>query len=110
MTDQQISAIINALRFANKISPLQKDILDTWNTLHRIPFDAVSAHKQILSNNINHPDIFLTISMEPGIVQKSTETLTKDDMIFTLRCQLEGLVAKEMATHANGNYTRVDYC
>lgn len=103
MTDQQISAIINALRFANEISPLQKDILDTWNTLHKIPFNAESAHKQIISNNINHPDIFLTISMEPGIVQKSAEALTQNDMIFTLRCQLDGLVAKEMATHGNVN-------
>ena len=101
MTDQQFSAIINALRFANEISPLQKDILDTWNTLHKIPFNAESAHKQIFSNNINQPDIFLTISMEPGIVQKSAEALTQDDMVFTLCRQLEGLVAKEMAIHGN---------
>ena len=101
MTDQQISAIINTLRFANEISSLQKDILDTWNTLHKIPFNAESAHKQIFSNNINYPEIYLTISMEPGIVQKSAETLTKDDMVFTLRRQLEGLVAKEMAIHGN---------
>lgn len=101
MTDQQISAIINALRFANEISPLQKDILDTWNTLHRIPFNAESAHKQIFSNNINHPDINLIISMEPGVVRKSAETLTQDDMVFTLFRQLEGLVAKEMAIHGN---------
>ena len=101
MTDQQISAIINALCFANEISPLQKDILDTWDTLHKIPFNTESAHKQIFSNNINHPDIFLTISIEPGIVQKSAETLTQDDMVFTLCRQLEGLVAKEMVTHRN---------
>lgn len=103
MTDQQISAIINVLRFANEISPLQKDILDTWNTLHKIPFNAESALKQIASNNFYHPDINLIISMEPGVVRKSAETMTQDDMIFSLHCQLDGLVAKEMATHANGN-------
>jgi len=101
MTDQQISAIINALRFANEISPLQKDILYTWNTLHKIPFNAESAHKQIASNNFYHPDINLIISMKPGVVRKSAETLTQDDMIFTLYLQLEGLVAKEIATHGN---------
>ena len=50
MTDQQISAIINALRYTNRITPLQKDILDTWDTLHKNPFDTDSAHKQILSS------------------------------------------------------------
>ena len=58
MTDQQISAIINALRYTNRITPLQKDILDTWDTLHKNPFDTESAHKQIVSNNESHPDIF----------------------------------------------------
>ena len=29
MTDQQISALINALRYTNQITPLQKDILET---------------------------------------------------------------------------------
>ena len=29
MTDQQISALISLLRFANQITPLEKDILDT---------------------------------------------------------------------------------
>ena len=96
MTDQQISAIINVLRFKNKITSLQKDILDTWNVLHMIPFDVESAHKQIASNNISHPDIFIAINAMPGIVQKSAETLTQDDMVFTLRRQIEGLVAKEL--------------
>ena len=60
------------------------------------PFDVESAHKQITSNNISHPDIFIAINAMPGIVQKSAETLTQDDMVFTLRRQLEGLVAKEL--------------
>ena len=99
MTDQQISAIINVLRFKNEISPLQKDILDTWNILHKVPFDAESAHKQIFSNNTNHLDICMAITAMPGTVYKSAETLTQEDVIFTLRLQLDGLIAKEMETH-----------
>ena len=37
MTDQQISALINALRYTNQITPLQKDILDTWDALQKNP-------------------------------------------------------------------------
>ena len=103
MTDQQISALIDVLRYTNQITPLQKDILDTWDELQKKPFDAESAHKQIFSNNISHPDIFMAISALPGVVQKTVETLTQDDMVFTLRRQLEGLFAKEMEGQFNGN-------
>ena len=39
MTDQQISTLINVLRFTNQITPLQKDILDTWDELQKKPLD-----------------------------------------------------------------------
>ena len=99
MTEQQISAIINFLCSKNTISPLEKDILDTWNILHKVPFDAISAQKQITFNNISYPDIFTVISVMPGIVRIPAEMLTQNDMIFTLRQQLDGLVAKEIETH-----------
>ena len=102
MTDQQISALVNALRYTNQITPLQKDILDTWAELQKKPFDAESAHRQIASNNFSHPDVFMTITAIPGIVQKSAMDLTQDDMIFTLHRQLDGLAAKEMGDQANG--------
>ena len=104
MTDQQISALIHVLRYMNQITPLQKDILDTWDELQKESFDAESAHKQIFSNNISHPDVFMAISAMPGIVQKTAADLTKDDMIFTLRRQLDGLATKEMEAHVNGNF------
>ena len=102
MTDHQISTLINALRYTKQITPLQKDILDTWAELQKKPFDAESAHRQIASNNFSHPDVFMTITAIPGIVQKSAMDLTQDDMIFTLHRQLDGLAAKEMGDRANG--------
>ena len=95
MTDQQISAIINALRYTNRITPLQKDILDTWDTLHENPFDMKSALKQIMSNDVSHPNILAAITAMPDVIQKPFHEVTHEDMIFNLQRQLEGLIAKE---------------
>ena len=67
MIDKRISALINVLRYSDNITPLQKDILDTWHELKKNPFDKDSAQKQIVSNNINHPDIFAVIRVSPAL-------------------------------------------
>lgn len=105
MTDQQISAFINILRFANQITPLQKDILDTWDALQKKPFDEETAHMQIVSNNVNHPELLAAISAMPDVIQKPFHEVTQEDMIFNLHRQLEGLVAKEMGAQINGNHS-----
>ena len=51
------SFLIDLLRLKQEITPLEKDILDTWNELQKNPFDMDSANKQILSNKISHLDI-----------------------------------------------------
>ena len=105
MTDQQISAFINILRVANQITPLEKDILDTWDALQKKPFDAENAQKQIISNNIHYPEVFAIISAMPDVIQKPFREVTQEDMIFNLHRQLEGLVAKETGAQINGNHT-----
>ena len=95
MTNQQISAVINAFRCTKQITTLQKDILDTWDTLHKNPFDTESAHKQILSNNIHYPELLAVICAMPDVIQKPFHEVTHEDMIFILQRQLEGLIAKE---------------
>ena len=102
MIDKRISALINVLRYSENITPLQKDILDTWHELNKSPFDKESARKQIISNNINHRDIFAVIQVLPGVVQKPFDAVTLEDMVFNLQRQLEGLVSKEMGDLANG--------
>ena len=104
MTDQQISAFVNALRYTNQITPLQKDIPDTWDALQKKPFDTEAAHRRIVSNNVNHPDLFVAISAMPDVIQKPFDAVTQEDMIFNLRRQLEVLAAKEMEAHINGNF------
>ncbi len=103
MNDKQIEILIDTLRASNNITPLQKDILDTWHELQKNPFDEGSAYKQIANNNFSHPDVFMAINAMPGVVYKPAETLTRNDIVFTLHHQLQGLVAKEMEARANGN-------
>ena len=105
MTDQQISALVNILSTKKTITPLQKDILDTWYEVRNNPFDKDSAQKQIVSNNIKHPDIYAAILVSPGVVQKPFDTVTQEDMIFNLNRQLTCLAAKEMEAHINGDHT-----
>ena len=45
MTEQQISMLINILRYADQITPLQKDIIDTWDTLQKRPFGFASGNQ-----------------------------------------------------------------
>ena len=103
MDNQQISVLINFLRYTNKITPLQQDILDTWDVLQKIPFDVEMARKRIFFNNVQHGDVFMAIYETPGVIAKAAETMTIDDMAFTLRLQLSGLVGKEKSGHRNGD-------
>ena len=43
--------MIEGLRQAKCITPLEKDILDTWNELQKNPFDRSAAQKQVVQNN-----------------------------------------------------------
>lgn len=94
MTNQKIQT----LRANKMITPLQKDILDTWDVLNEEPFDVTKAQAQMRSNNINYPEMISTIGSMPDTVYKTAEMLTEEDIVFTLQKQLEILVAKEMRT------------
>lgn len=96
MNNPQISILIATLRASKMITPLQKDILDTWDVLSEEPIDIQNAQAQMCSNNISYPDMIATIGSMPGVVYKSGSMLTKEDIRFTLEKQLEVLVAKEM--------------
>lgn len=95
MAGEQISVMINALRSMEKITPLQKDILDTWDTLQKNPFDETAARKQIVSNNYSHPEIALAVDAKPTTVQKRPEDITQLDLVYILQSQLEFLIVKE---------------
>jgi hypothetical protein len=96
-----IGVLIANLRAKKYITPLEKDILDTGNELNKVPFDMRSSLWQILSNEANHPDIFVAVSALPTTVQKPREQVTEADRRYILTKQLEFLAQKEMEAYGN---------
>ena len=96
MNNPQISILIATLRASKTITSLQKDILDTWDSLNEKPFDVAKAQRQMCSNNISYPEMIATIGSMPGVVYKTAQTLTEEDIVFTLEKQLEVLIAREI--------------
>ena len=94
--------LIDALRAKQYITPLEKDILDTWNELQKYPFDMNSAEQQVLSNDINHPKIAAMVTAMPTTVQKPREQITETDLRYLLTMQLSGLIEKEREVTRNG--------
>lgn len=93
--------LTDALRAKQYITPLEKDILDTWNELQKYPFDMKSAEHQVVSNNINHPEIAAVLTAMPTTVQKLRENITEKDLRYLLTTQLLGLSEKERVTTQN---------
>ena len=87
--------LIEGLRHAKYITPLEKDILDTWNELQKSPFDRSSAQLQIMQNNAKHPEIFAAITALPTTVVRPFDQVTESDIRYNLGKQLEALAVKE---------------
>ena len=83
------------LRQAKCITPLEKDILDTWNELQKSPFDRSSAQLQIMQNNAKHPEILSAIKALPITVVRPFDQVTESDIRYNLGKQLEALAVKE---------------
>lgn len=89
------SILIDFLKLKEEITPLEKDILDTWNELQKSPLDMDSSKKQILSNTISHPDIQAKVNALPTTIVKPSNQITEADNQYILQCQLVLLAEKE---------------
>ena len=98
-----IRELISKLMIKDEKTSIEKDILETWNELIKQPFDKESAHKQVVSNDSNYPDIFFTIAAMPSTVQlpKSYQP-TEADIKYNLQNQLILLAGKEWEAQLNG--------
>ena len=96
------SIMIEMLKQKKNITPLEKDILDTWNELQKYPFDMDSAEHQIISNDINHPKVAAMVTAMPTTVPKPREQITETDLRYLLTMQLSGLIEKEREETRNG--------
>ena len=74
---------------------MEKDILDTYNEIQKIPFDRNSAQTQILQNNEKYPEILAAITALPTTVLRPFDQVTESDIRYNLGKQLEALVSKE---------------
>jgi hypothetical protein len=97
-----VSLLIELLKQKKYITSLEKDILDTWNELNKVPFDMESSLRQILSNDANHLDISAAVNTLPTTVQKPRDQVTETDRRYILTKQLEFLAQKEMEAYGNG--------
>ena len=88
------SLLIAYLRQKQYITDLEKDILDTWNELQKSPFDRCSAQRQIMQNNVKHPEILFAIQVLPTTVVRPFDQVTESDIRYNLGKQLEALAAK----------------
>lgn len=92
----RIKILIELLRAKKDITTLEKDILDTWEELYKVPFDENSAKKQVNSNDRSYPEIFLTIAAMPTTIQRPKSYIpTEADIKYNLHHQLTLLAAKE---------------
>ena len=96
------SLMIEMLKQKQVLTPLEQDILDTWNELQKRPFSVSSANRQIVSNDINHPQIADAVAALPTTVQKPQNQITEEDLRYILNMQLSGLIAKETEVLSNG--------
>ena len=96
------SIMIEMLKQKKYITPLEKDILDTWNELQKYPFDMDSAEHQIISNDINRPKVAAMVTAMPTTVPKPREQITETDLRYLLTMQLSGLIEKEREETRNG--------
>ena len=87
--------MIEGLRQAKCITPLEKDILDTWNELQKNPIDCSAAQRQVLQNDAKYPEIFFAIKSMPTTVPRPIERMTEFDIRYNLENQLAALAAKE---------------
>lgn len=93
--------LIEMLKQKKYITPLEKDILNTWNELQKNPFDMNSAERQVVSNDINHPKIAAVVTAMPTTVSKPREQITETDLRYLLAMQLSGLIEKEREENQN---------
>ena len=96
------SIMIEMLKQKKYITPLEKDILDTWNELQKYPFDMDSAEHQIISNDINHPKVAAMVTAMSTTVPNPRDQITETDLRYLLTMQLSGLIEKEREETRNG--------
>lgn len=91
-----ISVLIDYLKSQKEITDLEKDILDTWDELQKIPFDGLSARQRMGKNYTSYPDIFVSASLATGEIAKPDNALSDEQVKGNLHWQLTMMAEKEL--------------
>ena len=91
---------MNISKHKDVLSDLEKDILSTINIYTANPFNRKEAERKISENNLRHPDIFIAISVQPGIENKPFDELTDMEIHQNLYLQIQAMRIKDTATQA----------
>ena len=83
------SLLFACLKEKEYLTNLEKDILDTWNEIQKVPFDRVSAQGQVIQNALKYPELLAVIIA----VYSSTQGTV--DIRDNLEKQLMVLLVKE---------------
>lgn len=100
--------LIAALKVKPYLTDLEKDILDTWNEIQKVPFDRVSAQWQVTQNALKYPELLAVIIAVYFSTQGTVDirdNLEKQLMVLLVKegCQLsqqaetdvEGITGKQ---------------
>lgn len=94
MNDAQVKIIIETLKQKQVLTGVEKDILDTYNELSKVPFQRSTAENKIKENNLKYPDIFATISILPTTTVKPFNQVDDTDIRYNLIQQLIAMCLK----------------
>lgn len=56
-----INLYIEGLRQSQEKTSRQKDILDTWEEIQKVPFDRQTAIKQAKKNKLNYSNLYINL-------------------------------------------------
>ena len=92
-----INLYIEGLRQSQEKTSHQKDILDTWEEIQKVPFDRQTAIKQAKKNKFNYSNLREKTSPMLVIGTRPWEEFYDKDICLNLQWQLGVLVEEEMS-------------
>lgn len=106
-----VDMILKYLEGKGKLSPLEKDILETSQLYTERPVNRTEATRKILEVDSNCPDVATIIRTAPGTRLVPFDCLSDDNILGNLYTRLVGLCIKEAEElnkkniFLNGTYT-----
>lgn len=106
-----VDMILEYLKGKEKLSPLEKDILEISQLYTERPVNRTEAIRKILEVDSNYPDVATIIRTAPGTWLVPFDCLSDDNILGNLYTRLVGLCIKEAEElnkkniFLNGTYT-----